>query len=108
MQQKNKYIFFILFQCAIFGIDFIAVKYILVAGYAPFFLLAVRFFIATLAFVGFYSIFNIFHSCKVNTFNKKELLYGVIAGVFLFLSFALQTYGAKYTTPAKNGVFTGL
>ncbi|GHT06939.1 permease [Bacteroidia bacterium] len=108
MQQKNKYIFLILFQCAIFGIEFIAVKYILVAGYAPFFLLAIRFFIATLALVGFYSIFNIFRSGKVNSFNKKELLYGVIAGIFLFLSFALQTYGAKYTTPAKNGVFTGL
>ncbi|GHV37188.1 permease [Bacteroidia bacterium] len=108
MQQKNKYISLILFQCAIFGIDFVVVKYILEAGYAPFFLLAIRFFIATLALVGFYAIFNIFRSGKVKSFTKKELLYGVTAGVFLFLSFALQTYGAKYTTPAKNGVFTGL
>ena len=108
MQQKNKYIFLILFQCAIFGIDFIAVKYILVAGYAPFFLLAIRFLIASLTLFVFCSIFNVFRSIKVSSFSKKELLYGVIAGLFLFLSFALQTYGAKYTTPAKNGVFTGL
>jgi len=108
MQQKNKYIFLILFQCAIFGIDFTAVKYVLEAGYLPFFLLAIRFLIASLALFGSYSIFNIFRFGKINSFSIKELLYGVIAGVFLFLSFALQTYGAKYTTPAKNGVFTGL
>jgi len=108
MQQKNKYISLIIFQCAIFGIDFVAVKYILEANYAPFFLLAVRFFVATLTLFGFYSIFSFFRSGKICSFSKKELLYGFIAGLFLFLSFALQTYGAKYTTPAKNGVFTGL
>ena len=108
MQQKNKYILLILFQCAIFGLDFVAVKYILEANYAPFLLLSVRFFIATLTLFGFYSIFSFFRSGKIVSFSKKELSYGVIAGLFLFLSFALQTYGAKYTTPAKNGVYTGL
>jgi drug/metabolite transporter (DMT)-like permease len=108
MQQKNKYIFLILCQCAILGIDFVAVKYILEADYQPFFLLAIRFFVASLALFGFCFIFNVFRAGKTMSFSKKELLYGAIAGVVLFLSFALQTYGAKYTTPAKNGVFTGL
>ena len=33
---------------------------------------------------------------------------GVIAGLFLFSGYILQTFGLKYTTPAKAGFITGL
>lgn len=40
--------------------------------------------------------------------HKKDLLYGSILGVFLFLAYFFQTYGLKYTTASKNAFITTL
>ena len=40
--------------------------------------------------------------------DKKDLQYGVILGIFLFLSYIFQTYGLKYTTASKNAFITTL
>jgi len=38
--------------------------------------------------------------------DKKCVAGGVLMGVFLFLAYSIQTYGLKYTTPAKNAFLT--
>ena len=38
--------------------------------------------------------------------STKELRGGFFAGLFLFLGFALQTFGLEDTTPARNAFFT--
>lgn len=38
--------------------------------------------------------------------NKTNLLYSAIGGVFLFTAFTLQVYGLRLTTPAHSGFFT--
>ncbi|MEC9484720.1 MAG: DMT family transporter [Candidatus Izemoplasma sp.] len=45
---------------------------------------------------------------KLRQIDSKLLVYGSIAGVFLFLGFFFQTLGNAYTTPSKNGFITQL
>lgn len=40
--------------------------------------------------------------------TAKEKIQGTLLGIVVFIGFALQTYGAKYTTPGKNGMLTGI
>jgi drug/metabolite transporter (DMT)-like permease len=40
--------------------------------------------------------------------TRENIRCGITVGIAIFLGFALQTVGAVYTTPAKNGVYTGL
>lgn len=42
----------------------------------------------------------------LKTIDKKCLRYGVELGVTLYLAFAFQTFGLKYTTPGKNAFLT--
>ncbi len=41
------------------------------------------------------------------SFDKKSVLSGILLGVLLFLGFALQTVGLKYTAATKSGFLTG-
>jgi len=79
-------------------------------GCPPFLLLSLRFLFGTLALFLFsrflYTIRQ--NKEKYRKFNKKGLSYGFVAGLLIFIVYGLQTVGANYTTPAKNGVFTGL
>ena len=104
--------FFILLQCLIFGLAFIAVKKLLNRNIPAFLLLSVRFLFGALC------LFLIGCAMKlakgngkvrgISKFTREEILQGSISGIILFGAFALQTVGANYTTPAKNGVFTDL
>ena len=101
----------IILECLIFGVAFIAVKYLLENSFTPFLLLSIRFSIGSLILLISGLIFC--KSAKLSTtvgkisrFKAKELIGGCISGVILFLAFALQTVGADYTTPAKNSLFT--
>lgn len=38
--------------------------------------------------------------------SKEQVMKGIIAGIFLFLAFAFQTFGLKYSTPSKNAFLT--
>ena len=40
-------------------------------------------------------------------FEKKSILAGIILGILLFLGFALQTVGLKFTPATKSGFLTG-
>jgi len=103
-----KYSFLLIFQCAIFGIDFVVVKMLLENAFPVFFLLALRFSIGAFALLPFCYKSNAMQQTIIKVVDKKETKYGVVAGLVFFAAFGLQTIGAYYTTPAKNGVFTGL
>lgn len=68
---------------------------------SPTYLLALRFTIASIALVAVF-----FKRLKL--VNKTEILCGSLLGVFLFVSYLLQTYGVKYTTASKNAFITTL
>ena len=45
---------------------------------------------------------------RYHAFTKKDLIWGVLAGIFNFLGFYLQTLGTKDTDTAKVSMITGL
>lgn len=68
---------------------------------APTYLLAYRF---TIAVAGLTIIFW----KVVRSMSFKDLKYGCILGVLLFISYYFQTYGLKFTTASKNAFITTL
>ena len=84
----------------IWGSTFAIIKGIL-DQILPLTFLAYRFFLA--AFV----LYVIFWKRSKNI-NKTILKKGFIIGIFLFLGYAFQTVGLKYTTAIKAGFITGL
>ena len=104
------YVFLLILQCAIFGFSFVIVKMLLDYGNSPFLLMGIRFFIGAISLVFAGLVLNAKTSQKrtVFAYNKKELLYGAISGIALFAAFGFQTFGANFTTPAKNSLLTGV
>ncbi len=68
---------------------------------SPTYLLALRFTIASIALVA------VFFK-RIKMVNNREILSGSLLGIFLFVSYLLQTYGLKYTTASKNAFITTL
>ncbi|GAG67474.1 unnamed protein product [marine sediment metagenome] len=64
--------------------------------------LAYRFFLAVLI------LYLIFWKRIRENIEKTTLKKGVLIGIFLFLGYAFQTVGLKYTTATKAGFITGL
>lgn len=67
----------------------------------PLYFLAIRFIAAGII------MFIIFNK-QIRNAEKKDFKNGCIIGVFLALAFITQTFGAKFTTPAKSSFITGL
>ncbi len=84
----------------IWGSTFAIIKGIL-DQILPFTFLAYRFFLAT------FVLYIIFWKRSKNI-NKIILKKGSLIGIFLFLGYAFQTVGLKYTTATKAGFITGL
>jgi drug/metabolite transporter (DMT)-like permease len=82
------------------GGGFVAVKDAL-DNVKPFYMIAIRF-----AFAGL--ILGIIFIKRMKNINKKDLVSGLIVGVFLFLGFATQTIGLQYTTAGKQAFLTGV
>lgn len=68
-------------------------------SFTPFQIMAMRFLMATIF---------MFILCfrNIKTITKSELKAGFFLGIFLFLGFAFQTIGLRFTTPAKNAFLT--
>lgn len=68
-------------------------------GHFTFFVLSLRFVIASVIFAAF---------CvkRFSKFNKRVLLDGIALGGILFLAYAFQTVALNYTTPSKNAFLT--
>ncbi len=112
-KEKTFYSSLIILQSLIFGISFIAVKNLLIAGVPTFFLNAIRFLIGTIFLFVFSKVLNLSKTCvakygKNKFVTLKELIGGLITGAVLAAAYALQTLGANTTSPAKNGLFTDL
>jgi len=89
-----------LFIVAIFwGGGFIAVKDAL-SSLTPFYIMAMRFGISVI-------IMLLIFRKKIKLITKNVLKVGVLVGLLLFLGFAAQTVGMKYTTAGKNAFLTG-
>lgn len=83
----------------IWGGGFVAVKGSLGEA-SPYYIITIRF---TIAFV----LLSLIYFRKFKLIDKKNIRGGIIIGIFLFLGFAAQTVGMKYTTAGKNAFLTG-
>jgi len=84
---------------AIWGIGFVANKFILDNGWNESQLIFVRFFTATIL------ILVVFFKRIIKT-DKKTVLSGLFLGIFLYLGFFFQTWGIANTTASNNALFT--
>ncbi|MBX4259228.1 DMT family transporter [Clostridium estertheticum] len=89
----------LLIVALIWGGGFIAVKDAL-DSVSPFYIMAIRFSISVL-------IMLLVFRKKIKYITKNYLFNGTIVGLLLFLGFAAQTIGMKYTTAGKNAFLTG-
>lgn len=85
---------------AIWGSTFVVVK-VAIEDIPPFTFNAIRFSIAFLSLIIFYSRFR----AKIST---KGAIKSIIAGLFLFGGYSLQTMGLQYTGASKAAFITGL
>ena len=70
-------------------------------GHFTFFILSCRFIIASVCFA--------LLSCyKFKKINIETVRSGVGLGIILYMAYALQTIGLKYTTASKNGFLTAI
>jgi len=85
----------------IWGATFVIVKQAL-ADVSTLLFLTIRFSLAALALALIFG--NQFRKGEF----KRSMRGGIIAGVFLFSGYVLQTFGLKYTSASKTGLITGL
>ena len=82
------------------GITFPLVK-IALDFCSPFLFLSIRFALGTF-------IIGLIYRKEITFIDKTTLKAGIIIGIFLFLGFAFQTVGLKYTAASKSAFITGL
>ena len=114
MRKTNSiYSLLIIIQCIIFGASFLFIKNLLENDVPTFVLMTIRFAVGAAFLFALSRILNVSSkfvavSGKNLGFKKNEFVKGIIAGITLFLAFALQTIGMNTTTPAKSSLFTDL
>ncbi|MDR0670958.1 MAG: EamA family transporter, partial [Oscillospiraceae bacterium] len=95
----------LLLVCVIFGYSFIVTKDLLAQGFPLFLLLGFRFSLGGALLLGL-------RPCRAlggqTRFQRGELRCGALLGAVTFVAYVFQTIGTGLTTPAKNGLFTGL
>lgn len=89
----------LLLVAIVWGGGFIAVKDAL-DSVAPFYIMTMRFGISAI-------IMLLVFRKKIKHITKNQLAAGTLVGLLLFLGFAAQTIGMKYTTAGKNAFLTG-
>jgi drug/metabolite transporter (DMT)-like permease len=89
----------LLIVAIMWGGGFIAVKGAL-DSITPYYIMSMRFSISVI-------IMLVILRKKIKHITKKELMVGTLVGLLLFLGFAAQTIGMKYTTAGKNAFLTG-
>jgi drug/metabolite transporter (DMT)-like permease len=87
----------------VWGATFVVVK-TAIAHIPPLLFLALRFSVAAVALCGIYAA-----ALWRQRARAGEWVWpGIAAGVLLFIAYAFQTIGLKYTTPSKSAFLTGL
>lgn len=90
----------LLLAAVIWGFAFVVVKNSL-DWIPPIYMLAFRFTIAAAAL-------SLIFARRLRRANRGLLRSGMVLGVLLFLSYALQTIGCQYTTAGKNAFLTAV
>ncbi len=99
LKRKNLYAdLSLLLVAAIWGSGFVVTKNV-VNHITPFYMLTIRFFIS-------FILMAIVFWEKVKSTKLEDIKAGFIIGFFLFMGFATQTYGIKYTTASKQAFIT--
>lgn len=88
----------LLLVAIIWGSGFVVTKNAL-DHIGPYYLLALRFTLATI-------LFSLVFFKKIKNANMKDIKSGIIVGAFLFGGFATQTVGLNYTTAGKQAFIT--
>ncbi len=83
----------------IWGSGFVATQIGLGSGLTPLQLMTIRFFIGSV-------LINLIFFKRIKHINAKDIIAGCIIGMFLFIAFALQTFGLKYTASSKSAFIT--
>lgn len=91
---------FLLLLAFFWGITFPLVK-IALNFCSPFLFLAIRFALGSF-------IIWLVYSKRISPIDNAALKAGIILGILLFLGFAFQTVGLKYTAASKSAFITGL
>jgi drug/metabolite transporter (DMT)-like permease len=98
--RKLKAELILVFVAAVWAGTFVVIK-VTLTDLPPFYFLTFRFFIAA-------SIFYALFFKKISFDNKDAIKAGLLLGFFLFLGFASQTSGLKYTTASNSALITGV
>lgn len=91
--------FSLLATAIIWGSGFVAVDAALNCGFPPAMINAIRFTFGALLLL-------MIVNKKVKAVRRDDLKTGVVAGLFFFLGFYLQTIGLQYTTVSTNALLT--
>ncbi len=92
--------FFLLMCTLLWGGTFLAIKLVLVAT-PPMFLVAVRFSAAALIYL------CVFHRAIVQA-SRRDVLRGILLGLFLLGGFGFQTLGLQHTSISRSAFITQL
>lgn len=98
--RKLKAELILVFIAAVWAGTFVVIK-ITLTDLPPFYFLTFRFFIASL-------LFGLISYKRIIFNDKGAVKAGLLLGVFLFLGFASQTTGLKYTTASNSALITGV
>lgn len=86
----------------IWGMGFSIVKLMLDHGTPVFLLVSLRFILGALSLLGARGVL------RSPAITKGEVYSGSVISWVVLVAFILQSYAAKHTTPAKNGMLTGV
>lgn len=89
----------LLVVAVIWGSGFIATQIAIDEGLSAPFIMFVRFTTASL-------VLGLTFRKDIKKMGKRDFKMGLVAGVFLFLGFILQTIGLAFTTPSSNAFIT--
>ncbi len=89
----------LLVVAVIWGSGFIATQIAIDEGLSAAFIMFLRFTMASLLLGGTFR-------RDIKDMKKRDLKMGIVAGIFLFLGFTLQTIGLAFTTPSSNAFIT--
>jgi drug/metabolite transporter (DMT)-like permease len=84
----------------VWGSTFVLTKFVLEDA-SPFAYISIRFTVASI-------LFAVVFFRRLRAISKDAIVKGAVLGVLLFVGFALQTVGLKYTTASKSAFVTGL
>lgn len=91
----------LLLATLIWGSSFVLMK-LTVGDVSPFWLISIRFTIASIIF----ALFSVIGHNRFKTLNKRSFYGSVLMGISLSLAYLFQTCGLQYTTPGKNAFIT--